>query len=170
MSKTLPARFLKSATLLQEVPKSEFLDAPICEEPLNPKSRLDFFKKLRGKLAPEAKPKINPKQKLTRQFNAAAWLSFKSPPTKPVALLFSYKDCKGEFAVVIDESVPDGQATMMLSGDTSLEFYGELEYLNVIATGLKKEHYFFIEDVHVHRIRPKKANTDKEDYWLVSGE
>jgi len=168
MSNTLPARFLKSATLLQEVPRSEFLDIPVCEEPLNPKSRLHFFKKIRSKIAPEAKPKIHPKQKLTRQFNAAAWLSFKYPPTKPVALLFSYKDCKGEFAIVIDESVPDGQATMMLSGDIYLEFYGELEYLKVIATGLKKEQCFFIEEVHVHQIRPKKPNTDKEDYWLVS--
>lgn len=169
MNKSIPARFLRDSTQLLEVPQSEFLDKPQCKNPLDQKSRLDFFKLLRGKSKDTpAQPKVNPKQKQTRQFNTAVWLSFKNPPEKPVALLLQYKDSKGEFAVVVDESVPDSSTTMMLSGDTYLEFYGELEYLRAIATGLKQEHLFFVEDVHVQRIRSKNANKDTTNYWLVS--
>ncbi|MFC3150399.1 hypothetical protein ACFOEK_05125 [Litoribrevibacter euphylliae] len=171
MNKSIPTRFLRDSTKLLEVPLSEFLDRPKCENPLDQKSRLDFFKLLRGK-SKEAptQPKVNPNLKQAHQFNTAVWLSFKNPPEKPVALLLQYKDSKGEFAIVVDESVPDSSTTMMLSGDTYLEFYGELEYLKAIATGLKREHLFFVEDVHVQRIRTKEEQKDKTNYWLVSND
>ncbi len=171
MSKSIPVRFLRETTLLLDVPQSEFLDTPKCDDPLDHSSRLNFFKLLRSKTRAQPKtPPVNPKQKQIRQFHTAAWLSFRNPPNKPVALLLAYQDSKGEFALVVDERTPDSSPTMMLSGDTQIEFYGELQYVRAIATGLKKEHQFYIEDVHVQRIRPKKPNTDKEDYWLVSSE
>ncbi|GLQ31110.1 hypothetical protein [Litoribrevibacter albus] len=170
MNNSIPSRFLRDITLLLNVPRSEFLDVPECKDPFDQKSRLDFFKLLRGKTKSEPQPKVNPKQKHIRQFNTAVWLSFKNPPDKPVALLLQYKDSKGEFSIIVDESTPDSSTTMMLSGDTNLEFYGELEYLKAIATGLKKDHLFFVEEIHVQRIRSKGEKKDNTNYWLVSNE
>jgi hypothetical protein len=167
--KSIPTRFLRDACLLLNVPQSEFLETPICEKPLEEESRLDFFRFLRK---PDHKIKANnPKQKTTRAFKTAAWLSFRTPPEKPVTLLLSYKDAKGEFSIIIDETTPDGSHSLMLSGDIEITFYGELEYLKAIATGIQKEHGLFIEEIYVRQIRnTKNEKKNKQNYWLVSGE
>lgn len=170
MNKSIPVRFLRDATLLLEVPQSEYLDRPVCENPLDKESRHNFFKMLRGKLKDSPKtPHFDPRKKHIREFHTAVWLSFRNPPNKPVALLLSYKDSTGEFAIIVDESTPDVSSTMMLAGDCRIEFQGELKYLKALATGLKREHLFFVEDVHVQRIKQAKDNPDDESLDLASG-
>ncbi|GAA3916677.1 hypothetical protein [Litoribacillus peritrichatus] len=167
MPAPVPTKFFKSTVLLLEVPRSEFLDVARCEDPLNESSRNSFFKLLRGQASQRFDVSINHKQKYRRRFNAAAWLSFNRPPDKPVALMLSYRDSKGEFSVIVDESNPDGSGSMMLSGEVTLEFYGELKYLRACCTGIAKTHGFFLDEVHVHRITTKVAG-DKGQSSIAS--
>ncbi len=157
MPTSVPTKFFKSLVLLLEVPQSEYLDVPKCDDPLNEQSRNRFFKMLRGGSSNKPNFVKNPKKQYSCNFSVAAWMSFNSSPTRPVALILSYRDSKGEFSIVVDETNPDGGTSLMLSGEVTIDYFGGLKYLRASCSGISKTHGFFLDEVHVNKVSSEET-------------
>ncbi|GAA3916665.1 hypothetical protein [Litoribacillus peritrichatus] len=147
----VPTKLFKSTRTLVEFPLTTKL---VSTEPQTKSPTVRLLKALRSK------PKTNGANKAAMQrpkkqqgrFNTAVWLSFNQPPTAPIALILSYKDSKGEFSIVVDDVKPAGSSSLMLSGNVTLNYHGDLEYLKASCTGFNLADDFTIEDAHIKKI------------------
>ncbi len=151
MSQLIPIKLIKT-TLLSEIPRAEFMDVHTCLNPEDDQARLSFFRMLRKATAD--KPRASQLGAISpREFNAAAWLRFKSPPIGVVSLMLKFKDQEGEFALIVEESTVGKSGAVMLSGNVTIQVHGELEYLTVCCAGIKPENGLIVDEVHVKKIQ-----------------
>ncbi|MFC3150148.1 hypothetical protein ACFOEK_03850 [Litoribrevibacter euphylliae] len=138
----------KTPVTLKQIPRSQYMDAPICKDPLNEKSRKSFFQLLRKKQAPK-KPTTSSNSRET--FSVAAWLSFDVEVQGAYSLLITYEDSWGEQDAVIEKTVARGTKSIMLSGQATIEVKGDLESLKVQLLGLPPETRCWVDDVHFQK-------------------
>ncbi|GEM_PF-1943518 len=141
----LPTQLIKLRAICN-VPLSEFSETETPKDFSNEKTRLGFLKMLR-------KPKVEskPTYRVPKQIfiNTAAWLGFSTVPGSPVSLWLTYRDAKGESSVLIDEQRIEAPGSVMLSGNVSLDFAGDVEYIKVSCGGLKDADQFSVDELYV---------------------
>ncbi len=161
MNEPIPAALFKS-TLLQEVPRSEFLGLTGSLNPKNKQQRHSFIKMLRKSKSPASRP-VDPYKKSDIAFDISSWLRFKKPPTRPVGILVCYQDSKGEFAVIVDETRVTQSSPVLLSGNIILSIHGELKYMQVRGTGIRCESGLMVDKIQV-----KKINSPTPQLWAAA--
>jgi hypothetical protein len=85
------------------------------------------------------------------RFNAAAWISFRSLPSRPVSLWLNYKDEDGVKSVLVDETSPMEKGALMLSGTAEIKIRGELLYIHACVGGLADDDMFRVDELYVQR-------------------
>lgn len=138
---------------LKLIPRAEYLDLPKCQDPMDEKSRYNFFKLLRGK-SKNASNNSEPSQKT---YSAATWLSFEKPVTGSVSLLITFSDAYGEQHVWIDKSELNQADSAMLSGYATLDIVGKLDNVKVECIGLPEGTKGRVDDVHFQKKDRKQA-------------
>lgn len=133
---------------LKQIPRSQYMDAPNCKDPLNEKSRKRFFQMLRRKPAPQ-KPVKSTNSKET--FSIATWLSFDKEVQGTLNLLMTYEDDWGEQSVTVEKTVARGTKSVMLSGQATIEVQGDLESLKIELLGLAPDIRCWVDDVHFQK-------------------
>ncbi len=151
MTQPIPSRLFKSE-LIKEVPRAEFLGLPSCDNSEDTTQITAFIKQLVKAKPKQAKPLINPKKLYHMNIAVESWLRFREPPEKPVSLLIKYKDCKGDFAILIDSATVENRAPILLSGSVDIPYYGDLQYLQVHGSGFDASNRIVIEQVEVNRL------------------
>ncbi|GLQ32117.1 hypothetical protein [Litoribrevibacter albus] len=133
---------------LKQIPRSQYMDAPVCKDPLNEKSRKSFFKMLRRKNhAPTATAAVSSQ----KSFSAAAWLSFDVEVSGSISLLLTFEDAYGEQHVVVDKTDARGTKSVMLSGNAVLDIQGDLESLKIQCLGIAPAIRCWVDDVYVQK-------------------
>ncbi len=151
-SAAMPTNLFKSAKDVVEYPLTTKLSQANHNNKLS--NRVRLLNALRIKTKPKADLRVA-SRKLSKEtccFNTAVWLTFKTPPIAPVGLILSYKDSKGEFAVVVDDVKPSEGLSVLLSGNTELNIHGELEYLKASCTGFSLGQDYIVEDAHIKKM------------------
>ena len=146
--------------MLAEIPRSEYMDAPVCANPTSESERSLFFKLLRSK-NPAHKSKLK-HQKQILKFNAVLWGRLSFPSDNLVGFFLSYKDAKGSYAVLVEEA--KATESIMLTNKVEFEVYGEIEYLRACFSGLQKNQRILVDEIFVQRI----AEVKEEQHANVS--
>lgn len=156
MTQPMPSRLFKSECI-KEVARAEFLGLPSCEDS-NDTTQITAFLKQLVKVKPrEQQPLINPKKQYHLRLSIEAWLRFREPPEKPLSLLIKYKDCKGEFSILVDSAKVESRAPILLSGSVDIPYYGDLEYVQVHGSGYSDENCIVVEQVEVIKLETLAA-------------
>lgn len=161
----IPAKLIK-LKILSQVPVSEYADIRPPTDPSNQAQRAGFFKLLRQKPKSQAsKSSIgNASKDKNLSFNAAVWLNFPNPHSKPVSLWLCYKDATGENTILVDEQVLNASKSAMLSGTVHFRVKGQIESLRASCGGVAVDEIFHVEELYVRRLRDRDSagviNTD----------
>ncbi|WP_020407727.1 hypothetical protein [Hahella ganghwensis] len=161
MTDIIPSKLLK-LKVLAEVPRSEFCDAPKCDNPANSASRLSFIKKLRMGPKKDAKPDNRRKPIVKETFNAAAWIRFVNSPSQPISFWLVYRDERDEFAVMLDEAKLNAGSSTMLSGCATIEVKGEIEYMRACCSGARDGELYSVEELYVQKVREEAGSASSQ--------
>ena len=105
---------------------------------------------------PESARNVGSKGKRTESYNVAAWLVLERKQEKPVALVLSYHDEKGEQAAIIDEVKASDGVSLMLSGRVDLPMNGVISDMAVWCTGVDGGTAVRVDELFVQAIAEKK--------------
>ncbi len=153
----LPAKFFK-LSLLAEIPRREYVDAPDCKDPLNEQDRLSFFKLLRSKTT--KKSPISPLFKQSLKFNVALWGRINRPSDNLISFLLHYKDASGSFVVVAEEA--KATENLMLTNTVELQTQGEIEFIRACYAGLSEGQSLHVDELFIQRIREPEMSRKAE--------
>ncbi|WP_097460716.1 hypothetical protein [Mangrovitalea sediminis] len=151
MSSALPLRLIKVRPVA-EVPLSVYNERAQQQKAAPDHKRAGLLGRLLRQNETAQAQRNQSRQNTEHHFNAAAWLHFREPPLQPVSLVLTYRDQRGEFAVIVDESVVGQEGSVMLSGSVSISARGDIEDLKVGCLGVENSQHFRVDELHVQRI------------------
>lgn len=150
-SEKMPAKFLKQAIELAEVPRAEYMPAPRCENPQDESKRRSFFGLLK-KSAPEQKVMPNTRN-LSLVLNSALWMRVFAQDQQLISFFLLYGDESGHHAILVDEAmVSADQSSVMFTNNIAIQARGELEYIKVACTGLLPGKYI-VDELFVQQVK-----------------
>lgn len=151
MSSALPLRLVKVRPVA-EVPPSVYGERGPTRKAAQDDKRSGLLGRLLRQGEAASSQRTQSRQVTEHHFNAAAWLHFREAPLQPVSLVLTYRDQRGEFAVIVDEAVVGQGGSVMLSGSVSINARGDIEDLKVGCLGVQSDQHFRVDELHVQRV------------------
>ena len=150
MSTRIPIHLLKNVRVLADVPRSAYVHAPRCEDPLDEKKRRSFLRMLRrGPAEPAATPPKRRGPGINQSLNAALWCRIFGSTGHPVSLALVCRDQKGDFGVIVDEASVAESGNLMLSGRVEFPTYGPIELMQACCVGVPADARLVIDELFV---------------------
>jgi hypothetical protein len=147
MKKPVNSIAINQPFTLQIPPKWVFSDKPVNMVKKEPKNKL--MKLLSKKASSYENKSTTPGKK---SFSTAAWLSFDEEISGPISLVLTYHDASGLKRAIVDKTIAKHSQTVMLAGESTIKFQGEIQDLKIECVGVSPKHRCWIDDVHIKTI------------------